>query len=201
MLKVRDQLTLFSKSIKNYFDGRTAGLSDKKRKLDLPSSPGLTKKVAKLDLAIPEQESPDAKNSSIKSKLAAFRSDLQNTEKVEEEVAKENETPQPVKPGNAKQPEDKKSRSKDAKEKNEPVGKFSGLLKLPFKKKEKKSSEKVLEKKGSDDDFLLEDQCAILELADAGTPVKEIGKEDSEEEVQKNPYPSFFFLTVSNSGC
>merc|ERR1719264_583369 len=130
------------------------GLSDKKRKLDVPSSPGLTKKVAKLDLAIPEQASPDAKNSSIKSKLAAFRSDLQNTEKVEEEVAKENETPQPVKPSNAKQPEDKKARSKDAKEKNEPVGKFSGLLKLPFKKKEKKSSEKVLEKKGNDDDFL-----------------------------------------------
>jgi len=169
------------------------GLSDKKRKLDVPSSPGLTKKVAKLDLAIPEQESPDAKNTSIKSKLAAFRSDQENSEKIEEEVAKENETPQPVKPRNAgasKVPEDRKSGSKDAKEKTESVGKFSGLLKLPFKKKEKKGSEKVLEKKGSDDDFLLEDQCAILELADVGTPVKEIGKEDSEEEVQK-PYSIF----------
>merc|ERR1711936_1546107 len=47
---------------------------------------------------------------------------------------------------------------------------------------EKRSSEKVLEKKTSDDDFLLEDQCAILELADVGTPGKDIGKEDSEEE-------------------
>ena len=152
----------------------------------MPSSPGITKKVAKLDLASVEQESPDSKNTSIKSKLAAFRSDQENSDKVEEEVAKENETPQPVKPsdGEAKKLEEKKPRSKNAKEKNESVGKFSGLLKLPFKKKEKKSSEKVLERKESDDDFLLEDQCAILELADAGTPVKEVAKEDSEEEVK-----------------
>ena len=155
--------------------------------MDLPSSPGITKKVAKLDLANAEQESPDSKNTSIKSKLAAFRSDQENSEKVEEEVAKENETPQPVKPSDgaaAEKPVEKKPRSKNAKEKNESVGKFSGLLKLPFKKKEKKSSEKVLERKESDDDFLLEDQCAILELADAGTPVKEVEKEDSEEEVK-----------------
>ena len=149
----------------------------------MPSSPGVTKKVAKLDLA----ESPDAKNTSIKSKLAAFRNDQDNSEKVEEEVAKENETPQPGKPRNAvsgKIPEDGKPQSK---EKNASVGKFSGLLKLPFKKKEKKSSEKTLEKKGSDDDFLLEDECAILEPADVGTPVKEVEKEDSEEEV-KEPF-------------
>ena len=160
----------------------------------MPSSPGITKKVAKLDLAGLEQESPDVKNTSIKSKLAAFRNDQENSEKVEEEVAKENETPQLVKSSNgAAQKPEKASRSKSAKEKNEPVGKFSGLLKLPFKKKEKKSSEKVLEKKGSDDDFLLEDQCAILELADVGTPVKEVEKEDSEEEV-KSPHLSLFFF-------
>ena len=164
----------------------TAGLSDKKRKLELPSSPGITKKVAKLDLTNVEKQSPDVENSSIKSKLAAFRSDQENSEKVEEEVAKENETPlQPKSPKeSAEKPGDTKSRSKNVKEKNEPVGKFSGLLKLPFKKKEKRSSEKVLEKKTSDDDFLLEDQCAILELADVGTPGKDIGKEDSEEEVR-----------------
>merc|ERR1719370_1072413 len=87
------------------------GLSDKKRKLDVPGSPGITKKVAKLDLAGLEQEGLDAKNTSIKSKLAAFRSDQENSEKVEEEVAKENETPEPVKPliGAAKKPEDRKS--------------------------------------------------------------------------------------------
>ena len=181
-------------------------MSDKKRKLDVPSSPGITKKVAKLDLVGLEQEGLDAKNTSIKSKLAAFRSDQENSEKVEEEVAKENETPEPVTSlnGSNDKPENRKSQSKTAKEKNEAVGKFSGLLKLPFKKKGKKSSEKVLEKKGSDDDFLLEDQCAILELADVGTPVKEIGKDESEEEVKNLLFflcISLQILTVSNSGC
>ena len=89
---------------------RNAGLSDKKRKLDVPSSPGITKKVAKLDLVGLEQEGQDAKNTSIKSKLAAFRSDQENSEKVEEEVAKENETPEPVKSlnGSNEKPENRK---------------------------------------------------------------------------------------------
>ena len=143
----------------------------------MAGSPEVTKKVAKLDLG---KQSPSVKNTSVKAKLAAFRNDQENSEKVEAEVAKENESPAPQE---AEQADVGKSQNKQVKSK-EPAGKFSGLLKLPFKKKDKKNSEKVLEKKDSDDDILLEDECAVLEVSDVGTPSKQVEKEDTEEEVQ-----------------
>ena len=89
-----------------------------------------------------------------------------------------------------------KSQIKQVKSK-EPAGKFSGLLKLPFKKKDKKNSEKVLEKKDSDDDILLEDECAVLEVSDVGTPSKQVEKEDTEEEVQFLRLSFFVVLTLN----
>ena len=173
-----------------------SGLSDKKRKLEVAGSPEVTKKVAKLDLG---KQSPSVNNTSVKAKLAAFRNDQENSEKVEAEVAKENESPAPQE---AEQADVGKSQNKQAKSK-EPAGKFSGLLKLPFKKKDKKNSEKVLEKKDSDDDILLEDECAVLEVSDVGTPSKQVEKEDTEEEVEFLKFSLTFLwcINVKLSGC
>ena len=159
--------------------------------MEVAGSPEVTKKVAKLDLG---KHSPGVKNTSVKAKLAAFRNDQENSEKVEAEVAKENESPAPQEADD--QAEVGKSQNKQLKSK-EPVGKFSGLLKLPFKKKDKKNSEKVLEKKDSDDDILLEDECAVLEVSDVGTPGKQVEKEDTEEEVQFLRLSFFVVLTLN----
>ena len=120
--------------------------------------------------------------SSAKAKLAAFRHDQENSEKVEQEVTKENELPE--------EPEvtTEEAVVKDAKKKptksseDDEASKFSGLLKMPFKKKEKKAVEKKL----SEDDIDLEDDCAILEvneLEENQEKVLESKDGDSEEDL------------------
>ena len=99
--------------------------------------------------------------------MAAFKNDRENSEKVEEEISKENTTPKAEETDVLKGKKGKKikaveSKEKITKEKVEPdvkSSKFTGLLKMPFKKKEKRS----IDKKASDDDIDLGDDCAVLE--------------------------------------
>ena len=153
-------------------------MSDKKRKNE--DGALKPKKAPKLDLeASTEAAEPP---SSAKAKLAAFRHDQENSEKVEQEVTKENELPE--------EPEvtTEEAVVKDAKKKptksseDDEASKFSGLLKMPFKKKEKKA----VEKKVSEDDIDLEDDCAILEvneLEENQEKVLESKDGDSEEDL------------------
>ena len=139
------------------------GLSDSGKKRKLENEPLESKKVAKLDVE------ENVSDTSIKSKLAAFRNDQENSEKVEEEVAKENETPavqeDDVTEVVVKKTKQKKSKAKEVKEtdmkedSDAKSGKFTSLLKMPFKKKDKK----CLAKQPSDEDIDLDDGCALLE--------------------------------------
>ena len=164
-------------------------LSDKKRKNE--DGALKPKKAPKLDLEAASDAKPTPSPSSAKAKLAAFRCDQENSEKVEQEVAKENELPEEPEAAaeeavvkDAKKSEEKtKVKKKPSKaSEDDKASKFSGLLKMPFKKKEKKA----VEKKVSEDDIDLEDDCAILEvdeLEENNEKVLESKDADSEEDL------------------
>ena len=64
--------------------------------------------------------------------------------------------------------------------------KFSGLLKMPFKKKEKRQ----VDKQPSDDDIELEDGCSVLEAEEFLEKVEEV-KEDTEDTSMTEEWASF----------
>ena len=82
-----------------------------------------------------------------------------------------------------KKPKQKKSKAKEIKEtdvkedSDAKSGKFTSLLKLPFKKKEKK----CLAKQPSDEDIDLDDGCALLEPEDSEVKAVEVVEEKEVE--------------------